>query len=254
MLSNLVITTQRLVVILDDLGHENISHKFLTQLLKEQGEDGFIKTFPMNGQLDGINALQTFLTESKSSAKLSECKKWNVILPNLSDWLAYQKPCEIFCCLNKLRKSDNTKRTFLWIAKQNLLDEHGLFLIAACEYMADIVLNLQTDKELTILTRKPGGGITNNRYTYTKTKNEFMVQMKKPETTPKNVNAIENDSEKKEQIGTFKIELDEEEIVARNAMKMPYEKALEATESNIIYTPDAADDFDDEDPDEDLNI
>lgn len=29
---------------------------------------------------------------------------------------------------------------------------------------------------------------------------------------------------------------------------------MEATESNIIYTPDAADDFDDEDPDEDLNI
>lgn len=27
-----------------------------------------------------------------------------------------------------------------------------------------------------------------------------------------------------------------------------------ATESNIIYTPDAADDFDQEDPDDDLNI
>ena len=31
-------------------------------------------------------------------------------------------------------------------------------------------------------------------------------------------------------------------------------RAMEATESNIIYTPDAADDFDDEDLDEDLNI
>ncbi|XP_061396358.1 elongator complex protein 5 [Musca vetustissima] len=253
MLSNLIVTTQRLVVILDDIGQENISQKFLTQLLKEQGEDGFIKTFPLNGQSDAINSLQKFLAES-CNGKLSECKKWNIILPNLSDWLAYQKPCEVFGCLNKLKKNENTKRTLLWISKQHLNDEHGLFLIAACEYMADIVLNLHTDKELTILTRKSGGGVTNNRYTYTKTKNEFMVQLKKPEAVSKNVCGTETDGEKKEQIGTFKIELDEEEMMARNAMKMPYEKALEATESNIIYTPDAADDFDDEDPDEDLNI
>lgn len=249
MLSNLIVTTQRLVVILgketkpclpscwcqrfpltkgfflilDDVGQENISQKFLTQLLKEQGEDGFIKTYPLNGQLDGINELQKFLAEN-SSTKLSECKKWNVILPNLSDWLAYQKPCEIFCCLNKLKKNENTKRMFLWISKQHLLNDHALFLVAACEYMADIVLNLQTNKELTVLTRKPGGGVTNNRYTYTKTKKEFMVQLKKSDAVSKNANAADMDSDKKEQIGTFKIELDEEEIMARNAMKMPYEK------------------------------
>lgn len=204
------------------MGHGKISEKFLTQLLKEQGEDGFIKTMPLDGQMDSINVLQKLLSEN-SGAKLSECKKWNFILPNLSDWLAYQKPSEILGSLNKLKKSDCIKRCFLWISTNHIFYEHSQFLIAACEYLADIVLHLQTDSELTVLTRKSGGGVTNNRYTYTKNKTEFMVKLKKGEALSKN-NNCNGDEDKKEQLGTFKIELDEEEIVARNAMKMPYEK------------------------------
>ncbi|XP_075164444.1 elongator complex protein 5 [Haematobia irritans] len=248
MLSNLIVTPQRLVIILDELGQEKISERFLTKLLKEQGEDELLRIFPPDGQFD------KFISDN-SCAKSTEHKKWNVILPTLSNLMAYQRPTEILNGLNKLKKSDSIKRSFLWISPKHLVCNYSLFLIAACEYMADIILHLQNEKELTILTRKPGGGVSHQRYTYATTKTDFMVQLKKGESIEKGKNVIgDDDGEKKEKLGTFKIELDEEEMVARNAMKMPYEKATEATESNIIYTPDAADDFDDEDPDEDLNI
>lgn len=60
-----------------------------------------------------------------------------------------------------------------------------------------------------------------------------------------------------ESLATFKINFDEEEEVARNALKLPYERSNEANEPpgpKIIYHPDSDDDFDEEDPDEDLYI
>ncbi|XP_013115716.1 elongator complex protein 5 [Stomoxys calcitrans] len=249
MLSNLIVTPQRLVVILDELGQEKISEKFLTKILREQGEDESITMLAPDEPFEKLTC------ENNNGTKLTETKRYNVVLPNLSDLLVYQKPAEILNGLNKLKKSECIKRSFLWISPNHLACDHAGFLIAACEYMADIVMHLQNEKELTILTRKPGGGVTNNRYAYTKTKTEFMVQAKRgTDSIASQNNGGEGDDKNREQLGTFKIELDEEEMVARNAMKMPYEKAMEAIESNIIYTPDAADDFDDEDPDEDLNI
>lgn len=60
-----------------------------------------------------------------------------------------------------------------------------------------------------------------------------------------------------ESLATFKINVEEEELVARNAMTLPYEKTNEVRQSDgpkIIYHPDSDDDFDEEDPDEDLYI
>lgn len=60
-----------------------------------------------------------------------------------------------------------------------------------------------------------------------------------------------------ESLATFKINAEDEELVARNAMKLPYERTSEAQQPagpKIIYNPDSDDDFDEEDPDEDLYI
>lgn len=60
-----------------------------------------------------------------------------------------------------------------------------------------------------------------------------------------------------ESLATFKINVEEEELVARNAMTLPYEKPNDIKKSDgpkIVYHPDSDDDFDEEDPDEDLYI
>ncbi|XP_023293666.2 elongator complex protein 5 [Lucilia cuprina] len=253
MLSNLIITRQKFVLIKDELGQEKISQKFITQMLKEQGEDVTIKTLAIGEQLNDEATLQKFLNECRLQPQ-EEGKSWNVILPNLSDFLAYQKVSVIFQFLNNLKNCEHVKRTFLWISLPHLHHDHAQYVVAAFEYMADLVLHLLTGNELSYLMCKPGGGVTFKHYTYSRTKTEFKVELKSEVDKSKASSAESPDGQKAEQLGTFKIELDEDEMVARNAMKMPYEKAMEATESNIIYTPDDADDFDDEDPDEDLNI
>lgn len=57
-------------------------------------------------------------------------------------------------------------------------------------------------------------------------------------------------------MATFKINFDDEELVARNSLKLPYERTTDEIPlgSKIIYSPDSDDDFDEEDPDDDLNI
>ncbi|KAM7357664.1 elongator complex protein 5 [Cochliomyia hominivorax] len=253
MLSNLVVTRQKFVLIKDELGQERVSQKFITQMLKEQGEDSSIKSLTLSAQLADESALQKFLNDCNTRPQ-EENKLWNVILPNLSDFLAYQKDSVIFKFLNNLKKCEFVKRSFLWISLAHLQHDHVQYLVAAFEYMADLVLHILSTNELSLLICKPGGGVSLKHYTYKRTKNELKVEVKVETNKLKATNSSVEDEKKAEQLGTFKIELDEEEMVARNAMKMPYEKAMEATESNIIYTPDAADDFDDEDPDEDLNI
>lgn len=201
-------------------------------MLKEQGEEeANIRILPLNEQLNDETTLQKFLNEC--NGKLIDedgkggagAKKWNILLPNFSDFLAYQRPAAILQFLNKLKKCDAIKRSFLWLSLQHLQHDHAQYLVAACEYMADVVLHLQTTKELSLLIRKPGGGITYKHYTYTKTKTEFLVALRKDMEKPANDVKDAEENQNAEQLGgTFKIELDEEEMVARNAMKMPYEK------------------------------
>lgn len=204
------------------MGHERISQKFITQLLNEQSEeDSAIKLLPTSAELSDANTLLKFLIDC--SVKPKEGKLWNIILPSLTDFLAYQKVRAIFQFLNDLKKCEYVKRTFLWISLPHLQHDHPQYVIAACEYIADLVLHFLSEKELSLLICKPGGGVSFKHYTYTKTKSEFKVQLKENVDKLKTMDT-ESDDKKAEQFGTFKIELDEDEMVARNAMKMPYEK------------------------------
>lgn len=59
-----------------------------------------------------------------------------------------------------------------------------------------------------------------------------------------------------ESLATFKINFEDEELEARNALKLPYERTSNeiSASGRIIYNPDSDDDFDEEDPDDDLDI
>ncbi|XP_037931340.1 elongator complex protein 5 [Teleopsis dalmanni] len=244
MLSNLIITNQRVVLIIDKLGQEKISYKFITQLLKEQGQDDTtIKTFSLFKKRKEDETLNALINECQNNNNT----KYNIILPPLSTLLCYLRPAIVFQFMHKLRTCKYVRRVFLWASIPCL--PNARYILSACEYMADMVLSIESDDMLTIIVRKPGGGVTRNHYKYKLSVDKFLVEATQT-TKRKPDKAITTPSEN---LGTFKIELDEEELVARNSIKMPYEKTVADT-ANIIYTPDSGDDFDEEDPDEDLSV
>ncbi|KAL1915933.1 uncharacterized protein VTP21DRAFT_6321 [Calcarisporiella thermophila] len=83
-------------------------------------------------------------------------------------------------------------------------------------------------------------------------------------TSPYNVIREENLTDVKEnqpdptlELTTFNLSLTEEQKRAKNQVVLPYTKAQQQGElsgGTIFYEPDAEDDFDDEDPDDDLDI
>ncbi|KAJ0173015.1 hypothetical protein K1T71_011191 [Dendrolimus kikuchii] len=53
---------------------------------------------------------------------------------------------------------------------------------------------------------------------------------------------------------TFKIEVDQTDKMEKYKLKLPYMSKINEGESKVYYEPDAVDDWDEEDPDEDLDI
>ncbi|CAH0402811.1 unnamed protein product [Chilo suppressalis] len=57
-----------------------------------------------------------------------------------------------------------------------------------------------------------------------------------------------------EKLTTFKIEVDQTDKLEKYKLKLPYMSKINQGESKIYYEPDAVDDWDEEDPDEDLDL
>ncbi|KAL0818196.1 hypothetical protein ABMA28_008705 [Loxostege sticticalis] len=55
-------------------------------------------------------------------------------------------------------------------------------------------------------------------------------------------------------LSTFKIEVDQTEKLEKYKLQLPYMSKINEGESKIFYEPDAVDDWDEEDPDDDLDI
>ncbi|XP_017023041.1 elongator complex protein 5 [Drosophila kikkawai] len=283
MLSNLVVTKQKVVLVIDELNRERIAPKFIGSLLHEQGQGAdTIKAMPAGIHLKHVASFNALVTECANynnvnnnnnssiqsveagdlDAPASKTTGYNVILPTLADLLCYQSPAFIFGFLNRLRRSEYVRRVFLWASPQHLQHPHAAYILAGCEYLAELVLRLETDTRLSLISRKPGGGVTNRRYACQVSKTQFEVtpldggggSLSPAAGSPNKQATPEVEQTPEPASSTFKIELDEDEVVARNALTLPYERTSEPSEGNIIYTPDADDDFDEEDPDEDLCI
>ncbi|XP_034828277.1 elongator complex protein 5 [Maniola hyperantus] len=56
------------------------------------------------------------------------------------------------------------------------------------------------------------------------------------------------------ELSTFKIEVDQIQQLEKNKLKLPYMSKINEGQGKVYYEPDAVDDWDDEDPDDDLDI
>lgn len=208
----------------------------------------------------------------------SQEEKSNVILPPLAVITQQHKLVTVIQAIHTIRSNAKTKQMFVWATVKNIHDKK---VIPFVEHMADVIVTLLDKKTLTILTKRSSGSVSKKvTYCIARHRRWFRINLtiiRTPFTLQKyqyevdksyhiNVREIKGSLDEKpapeptidpESLATFKINVDEEEMVARNAMTLPYEKTNEASQAagpKIIYHPDSDDDFDEEDPDEDLYI
>ncbi|KAL5291524.1 hypothetical protein ACFFRR_010748 [Megaselia abdita] len=238
MLSNFIVTNQKLVVISDDsqnLPFERFFDRYVKMWLREQGK--------LDNLLDLCNIKALSIKDLSNTVETRKSPEpFTVILPSLTKLLQIDDPRNIIQFINSLKKSSSVRQVFL-LSTTTLIPHELSFMPTFLEHMAQIVVSVTKD-DLSILSRQSGGSVTRKSYTYKIDGKEMLVKQLK-------ALVIKKEEEVKPVEHPFKIKLEEEEMLARNAVKLPYEKTSEA---DIIYTPDADDDFDEEDPDEDLYI
>lgn len=180
------------------------------------------------------------------------------IIIHISHLVQYFKLGSLFRLIEYYRKR-TTKQIFTWVSVKCIGD---CITVPSLENMANVIVTISDEKYLQILTKKPGGTIARKFYQYQMNDakhtiwqvNEMKYDLGKIKDSSQSEPTIDPES-----LATFKINVDgEEELIARNALKLPYERTASTeetkSESKIIYNPDSDDDFDDEDPDEDLYI
>ncbi|KAJ8676222.1 hypothetical protein QAD02_012008 [Eretmocerus hayati] len=109
--------------------------------------------------------------------------------------------------------------------------------------------------EVSVVHKKPGGSISRWKELVTQDIVTLTFESKKIVNNPghNKVNKPIEVSAKPET--TFRIEINEEEMKQRESVPLPYIlPGNPGAGSRIIYVPDEADDFDEEDPDEDLDF
>ncbi|KAL9903453.1 elongator complex protein 5 [Glossina fuscipes fuscipes] len=251
MLSNLIVNAQKgLIVFIDDLGEERMAIKLIKRILDDlPDKDIILKTLKSDDNLRNKDTWQKLAggrNPNLNQSSEEECNKCNIILPPFSEMLVYQSASFVLQFLNKLKRCREIDNIFVWITPQHCLHEHSSYLIAGCEHMADVVVHIESDSHLTILKRKSDSGRASfKRYSYKRNGCNLLPELCKEPSAE----AGEKKQPMPEQLGTFKIELEEDELVARNALKMPYEMS-----TNVAYTTDIGDNYDEEDPDDDLSL
>lgn len=140
----------------------------------------------------------------------------NIYLP-LAELCQTYKISEIFKLIHHHKSNQTVKQLFGWASVNNIESE---FPIPYFEYLANVVVTIKDSINLSIVSRKAGGSVTKKLFQYQYKDGQLNVKEVKQEISTKPVEpSIEPES-----LTTFKINVEEEELVARNALKLPYER------------------------------
>ncbi|XP_035906925.1 elongator complex protein 5 [Anopheles stephensi] len=166
------------------------------------------------------------------------------------------EPAQLFKYIARCRKTPTIEHVFVWIVEQKLQET---FLLPYIEHMADSVITFEDTTHLSLLVKKHTGAVTNKYYEFDPTKDSFLiVEVKRSAAAKQGTASKEADdppAPNPAALGTFKIDLKDEEMAAKNALTLPFEFFKTLPEGGkILYHPDAEDDLDEEDPDDDLLI
>lgn len=176
------------------------------------------------------------------------------VINSLTPLLLNNSPNELFRQLFNLK----TKKVGCKVVALIHSEIHDSMELKIIERLADAVLTLSVYKSNKTLTscstflKKPNGKLSIDNELY-KIDSNFALHVESPndiasKETPVTIDPASN--------LTFNLNLKDDEKLARQDLVLPYTQVTSMTQGggNIIYNPDIADDFDEDDPDDDLDI
>lgn len=125
---------------------------------------------------------------------------------------------EIFKLIHRHKADTTLKQMFGWISAKTVQSD---FHVPYFEYLANVVVTIKDSVNLSIVSRKTTGSVTKKLFQYQYRDGQLHVKEVKQEIVSSK--PVEPTIEP-ESLTTFKINADEEELVARNALKLPYER------------------------------
>ncbi|XP_075983643.1 elongator complex protein 5 [Anticarsia gemmatalis] len=158
---------------------------------------------------------------------------------------------ECLKCIKRLQSNPNVSRLVLILHKDCI--SHNSKLQTHLNHLVNVIISYsKTSSHNILVTLKKG-----NKVIRTEERISYDVDTSTLRLTP--VVKEEKREEEPEKLlpsnlSTFKIEVDQSEKIQKYNLKLPYMSKIHDGQSKVYYEPDAVDDWDEEDPDEDLDI
>ncbi|XP_059620094.1 elongator complex protein 5 [Phlebotomus argentipes] len=239
---------QKILLFVDRVGVEEACWKRLMQVLLEDLKAQTI--------LENFLEISNHLTDERKSMNFHELLKFpeetvSIVFSPVADIVKQYEVEDFFRIIQKLRWCPQVRHIVLFAQEKYI---EGNFVVPFLEHLAEEIVTLDGKSELKIVSRKAGGSVTKKCYNFRIEENRIVTAAMSRENTPKTLdNTLDIDN-----LGTFKIGLSDQDLVARNRLILPFEKHMleqkstEKQDAKVIYYPEADDDIDEEDPDFEL--
>ncbi|CAB3246378.1 unnamed protein product [Arctia plantaginis] len=177
--------------------------------------------------------------------------KSSIVIDSVNQMSLHMGWSEFLNCIKKLQVNSNVNRLILILHKDCVL--HGSKLQTHLNHLVNVILSFSnTNGSNIFVTIKKGNKvIRSEEIIYYDSKLSILrltpviAEEKKEEVEDKPLPA---------NLSTFKIEVDQTDKIQKYNLKLPYMSKIHDGQSKVYYEPDAVDDWDEEDPDEDLDI
>ncbi|XP_028172919.1 elongator complex protein 5 [Ostrinia furnacalis] len=187
----------------------------------------------------------------KDSLNKYVSEKCSVIIDSVNQMSLCLGWNECLKVINKLRASPNVNKLIL--VHHTDCSSFGSKLRIQLNHIASAIVSYDdgSNNNVHILLKKSGKVVKSSETL------SYDVRTSTLKSIPivKNIKA-EDEPEKPSPVNltTFKIEVDQTEKLEKYKLQLPYMSKINEGQGKIFYEPDAVDDWDEEDPDEDLDI
>lgn len=196
-----------------------------------------------------IKCYEEFKIDSFNQYTSSKC---TVIVDSVNQMALCLGWNECLKCFQRLSRDSKVEKLILVLHKDCL--SHSSKLQIHLNHLANAVISYGTKSPFKVsLKIKKGSKVSNTDETIS-----YDIKTSTLRLTPiVKQNKKDDEPDNKPSPGsltTFKIEVDQLEKMEKSKLKLPYMSKIHEGESKVYYEPDAVDDWDEEDPDEDLDI